>query len=284
MVLSFTDVLRKAGIDPAKTKLIRHALTDKGFKECYDCGKVYEYTCHQKPEFSKGYDYWAVFISDKGTKAKFYGIYHVEGSVKDTKANMPKGLPEREAAHYNGDYEIYDLKEVDCLKEYVDRLTIEWGKSTRMWHQKGTTEKEIISIQADKKKVFSGFEDLIISYDELKEIVEDEITYGEWHSALASVYAIYLIVDTESGKQYVGSAYDNENGLLGRWECYVQTHHGNNKLMKELICYYPERFHKFQFSVLQILPKTLSQEEVVKIETRYKRKLMSYEPNGMNAN
>ena len=65
MVLSFTDVLHKAGIDPAKTKLIRHALTDRGFKECYDCGKVYEYTCHQKPGVSKGYDYWAVFISGR---------------------------------------------------------------------------------------------------------------------------------------------------------------------------------------------------------------------------
>ena len=27
-----------------------------------------------------------------------------------------------------------------------------------MWHQKGTTEKPVVAIQADEKKVFSGFE------------------------------------------------------------------------------------------------------------------------------
>ena len=39
-ILCFSDILQKAGLDPAKVKLIRHALTDKGFKECYDKGMV----------------------------------------------------------------------------------------------------------------------------------------------------------------------------------------------------------------------------------------------------
>ena len=43
-ILNFSDVLRKVGLDPSKVKLIRHALTDKGFKACYDADKVYEYT------------------------------------------------------------------------------------------------------------------------------------------------------------------------------------------------------------------------------------------------
>ena len=59
--LYFSDVLRKADIDPAKVKLIRHSLTDKNFRACYDAGKVYEYTCHQKMGFSKGYEYWVAF-------------------------------------------------------------------------------------------------------------------------------------------------------------------------------------------------------------------------------
>ena len=109
------------------------------------------------------------------------------------------------------------------------------------------------------------------------------MTYEEWHIALSSIYAIYLIVDTETGKQYVGSAYNNDSGLLGRWSCYVETKHGNNKHMKEIICNHPERYHKFQFSILQILPKTLSQDDVLAIENRYKRKLLSIS-FGMNAN
>ena len=53
--------------------------------------------------------------------------------------------------------------------------------------------------------------------------------------------------------------------------------------MKDLICDYPERYHSFQFSILQILPKTVTAEEVVTIETRYKKKLLSIE-FGMNDN
>lgn len=53
--------------------------------------------------------------------------------------------------------------------------------------------------------------------------------------ALSGVKAVYLILDTKNGQQYVGSAY-GDGGLLERWKCYADTFHGNNKLMKELIC------------------------------------------------
>ena len=34
-LLSFSDILVKAGLDPKRVKLIRHALSDKDFKACY---------------------------------------------------------------------------------------------------------------------------------------------------------------------------------------------------------------------------------------------------------
>lgn len=278
--LYFSDVLRKADIDPAKVKLIRHSLTDKNFKACYDAGKVYEYTCHQKMGFSKGYEYWVAFISGSGTLAKFHSIYKVGDCKPDTKDVMPAGLPESEQKNYFGEYAIYDLKQIDVLADFENKLTIEWGNSTRAWHQKGTTEKQIISISPDEKKVFTGFENLVKTYDELKEIVENPEVYESWHTALKSVYAVYLIVDTETGKQYVGSAY-GKDGLFGRWSVYVDTHHGGNKGMKEVICDYPDRYHAFQFSILQILPKTVTDEEVIHIESLWKSKLLSIK-FGMN--
>ena len=63
-ILNFSDVLKKVGLDPKEVKLIRHALSDKRFRECYKAGMVYEYTQHQKTGFSKGYSYWITFISD----------------------------------------------------------------------------------------------------------------------------------------------------------------------------------------------------------------------------
>lgn len=279
-ILYFSDVLKKVGLDPAKVKLIRHALTDKGFKSCYDKNMVLEYTRQQKSGFSKGYDYWCVFIGGKGTLAKLFACYKVGSSVPDTPDILPPDFPHPE--WFQGENAYFDLESIDLLKDYEGRLMIDWGKSTRMWHQRGTTEKPIVAIQADEKKVFSGFENLILTYDELKEIVENPTMYEAWHTALSSVNAIYLIVDRETGQQYVGSAYGRD-GLLGRWSCYVASLHGNNKLMKELICAYPERYHHFQFSILQILPKTATDDEVIQTESLYKRKLLTI-PFGMNDN
>ncbi|MDE5801850.1 MAG: GIY-YIG nuclease family protein [Lachnospiraceae bacterium] len=279
-ILSFADVLNKVGLEPSKVKLIRHALTDRGFKDCYEKDMVLEYTCQQKVGFSKNYDYWAVFISDTGNYAKLFGLYQVGNAVSDTPDVMPVGFPHPE--WFQGKNAFFDLQHVNTLQEYEGRLIIDWGKSARMWHQKGTTEKPIVAIRTDNKKVFSGFENLILKYDELKEIVENPTIYDSWHTALSSVNAIYLIVDTETGKQYVGSAY-GKDGLFGRWACYVNTLHGNNKEMQELICNYPDRYHYFQFSILQILPKTVTADDIIRMETLYKKKLMSIS-FGMNHN
>ena len=270
--LCFSDVLCKAGLDPTKVKLIRHALSDKGFRICYEKNMILEYTQQQKVGFSRGYDYWCIFLSDTGTLAKLFACYRVGGSVPDTKAVMPAGFPFPE--WFQGKNALFDLTPVDDLAEYEGRLVIDWGGGTRAWHQKGTTEKPIISIQADRKKVFSGFENLILSYDELKEIIDNPTIYDAWHTALSSVNAVYLIVDKETGKQYVGSAY-GQGGLLGRWSCYVHSLHGNNKMIKDLICAYPNRYQHFQFSILQILPKTATDEEVIQAESLYKKKLLS---------
>ncbi|MBD5512490.1 MAG: GIY-YIG nuclease family protein [Lachnospiraceae bacterium] len=279
-ILSFADVLNKVGLEPSKVKLIRHALTDRGFKDCYEKDMVLGYTRQQKVGFSKNYDYWAVFISDAGNYAKLFGLYQVGNAVSDTPDVMPVGFPHPE--WFQGKNAFFDLQHVNTLQEYEGRLIIDWGKSARMWHQKGTTEKPIVAIRTDNKKVFSGFENLILKYDELKEIVENPTIYDSWHTALSSVNAIYLIVDTETGKQYVGSAY-GKDGLFGRWACYVNTLHGNNKEMQELICNYPDRYHYFQFSILQILPKTVTADDIIHMETLYKKKLMSIS-FGMNHN
>ena len=147
--------------------------------------------------------------------------------------------------------------------------------------QKGTNEKPIVAIR--DKKIFSGYENAILTYEELREIVQDPTAYESWHTALSTVNAVYLIVDQENGRKYVGSAY-GKGGLLGRWTHYVKSLHGDNKLMKELLCDYPDRYTHFQFSILQLLPKAVTPDEVIQTETLWKKKLLTYEPLGMNAN
>ncbi len=279
-ILYFSDILEKVGLDPSNVKLIRHSKSDDKFRACADAGIIFEYTMHQKKDFSKGFEYWCVFI-EEGLKARLYKTYKVLGFNPDTPDRVPYGLSEIEADQYQGKSAVFQLEELDILKEYESRLVIEW-KSTVVFAQKGTIKKPVIAIENASKIPFVGFENFIKSYDELSEIIEDDWTYSEWHAAFKSVYAVYLIVDTENGKQYVGSASGND-GLFGRWSCYVATQHGGNKLMKEAICSHPERYHAFQFSILQVLPKTFTKDQVNAVENRWKKKLLSKQ-FGMNDN
>lgn len=279
-MLTFSDVLKKAGIDPTKTKLLRHAMIDKHFRACFDANMVREYTAHQRQDFSRGYDYWAVFISDKGNYARLYALYRVGEPVPDTIDKIPSGYPMPET--FSGEGACYALTPVDALKEYEGRMIIDWGKSARMWHQRGTTEKTIVAIQAMNKQPFPGYEKVVLSFEQLQQIVENNTDYELWQTALSSINAVYLIVDRKSGKQYVGSAYGQE-GLLGRWRSYVESFHGNNKRIRDLISAEPKQYQYFQFSILQLLEKTVTNDEVIRVESLWKRKLLTI-PFGMNDN
>ncbi len=283
-ILNFSDVLRNVGLEPKKVKLIRHALSDPGFRACYDIGMTLEYTKHQGLGFSKGYDYWVIFISDSGTYARLHSCCRVNGSEPDTPDVCPVGLPECEAEGYRGKDAFFHLEYVDLLKEYEGKLVIDWGKSTRMWHQKGTTEKPIVAIQPKNEKSFMGFENLILSFDELKEVIENDTDYKLWHAAMSAVNAIYLIVDTKTGARYVGSTYGYD-GLLGRWSVYAATGgHGNNKGLIAHLKSKRNSCHNLQFSVLQVLSKSLTDKQIIDAETLWKKKLLTYEPFGLNQN
>ncbi|KAB3525728.1 GIY-YIG nuclease family protein [Alkaliphilus serpentinus] len=278
--LYLSDILKRNGLDIKRVKLIRHSLNHDLFAKCYLDGFTEEYQKIQKPNFFKNCDYILTFISEPGTSAKFHGCYEVGVSTPAEKHLMKKGFPSPEM--FDGKYHYFDLKESSTLSDLKNRLIIDWGKSTMSWHQWATNDKEVLVIQENPKLSFCGFENVFLSYYDLKEIVEDRVLYENWHTALESIYAIYIIVDVSNGKQYVGSAY-GEGGLLKRWKCYINTKHGGNVRMIKLINEDPERYKFFQFSILQILPKTVREDDVIKIENLYKKKLQSRE-FGMNEN
>lgn len=283
-ILNFSDVLKNVGLDPKRVKLIRHSIADKEFNKCYKKNMVLDYTRVQSSKFSNGYDYWCVFISDKSTTAKFFACYRVNGCVPDTQDVKPDDFPLED--WFQGQRMFYELEHVDLLKEYEGRLLIEWGKGALAWAQKGTNEKPIVAIDSATRKPFPGFESeqFILSYNQLKEIIENKVDYDLWQVAMSSVNAVYLIVDTKTGDRYVGSTYGYD-GLLGRWSVYISTGgHGNNKGMIEHFNFEKHSCHDLQFSVLQVLSKALSKDQIIEAETLWKKKLLTYEPLGMNRN
>ncbi len=80
----------------------------------------------------------------------------------------------------------------------------------------------------------------------------------------------------------MGSAYGAE-GIFGRWAQYTRSKHGGNKRLVELLEAHPERWRRFQFSILRTLPKTMTAAEVIEVESLKKRKLGS-RAFGLNRN
>ena len=274
--IMLSDVISSAGLNPDKVVLMRHSRSSDEFKPFYKRGMIKEYTQVQgKPISSKPCTHILVFISDSGTSAIFHGCYEIMDVAKAIPERMPENFPVPD--WFTHDYNFYDIKLSSLMQDLQGRLIIDWGLSTRQWKQrvhKDGRDKPILAIQDSKIHTFMGFENLILSFSELSEIVRDPIVYESWHVALKSIYAIYLITDGETGKQYVGSA-SGDVGLLNRWKCYTETKHGNNKRLIELLQNDPDRYLKFQFSILQILPKTITSEDVIQYENLYKEKLMT---------
>ena len=120
-----------------------------------------------------------------------------------------------------------------------------------------------------------------IDYKTLKHIVSDNII--SWKSALSNVKGIYLIVDTLTGKQYVGSAYGDEC-IWQRWSNYAKDGHGGNVELKELLKANGEEYKcNFKYSILEVCNMNLGNEYIISRETHWKEVLMTRK-FGLNKN
>ncbi len=282
MNLMLSDIIKKSGIDVSDILLVRHSKNEKNCLLHYNEGLMKEYTSVQKPSFPRQFGYIMSFVSCGGTSAVLDAVYQVNGFSQNNDVLNPEYVEKYPQNVVQGEQIFIDLEGIDIFANYTQKLVINWGKAAIAWYQKATNDKPILSLYPQKTKEFVGFENLILSFSELKDILQDEILYADWHTALKNVNAIYLITNTKNGKQYVGSAYGS-NGLLGRWKCYAQTIHGGNKGIIEELKAKAEEYQNFQFSILQILSKNLLNDEIVHVETTYKNKLLTKE-FGMNRN
>jgi len=104
----------------------------------------------------------------------------------------------------------------------------------------------------------------------------------EWKHHLCAVSGIYMILDTRTGQQYIGSANGN-HGIWQRWCDYAANFTGGNRELKALLETDPHYYRHFRFSVLQTLPSNITQQEIIAIENLYKEKLGS-RVHGLNRN
>lgn len=128
---------------------------------------------------------------------------------------------------------------------------------------------------------FLGFDQVDIDYKTLKYIVSDKIQ--SWKSALSNVKGVYLIMDTITGKQYVGSAYGNDC-IWQRWADYAKDGYGDNVELKELLRINGEDYkYNFKYSILEICNMNLGSEYIISRETYWKEVLLTRQ-FGLNKN
>jgi len=242
-----------------------------------------EYQSYQKKDIYNDCKYILSYMAFGKTNAIFYGLYEIKASKEITNKPVSQELHEMGHEKLVTGFE-YEIEKLNNFSELENRMVIDWGKSTISWHQWYDRHDKTIKEIRPKGYVreFPGYLDLLVSYDELSKIINNQEANHTWYNKLSSVYAIYLILDTKTGKQYIGSA-SGRDGLWGRWKNYVDTIHGGNKSLIELIEKEGIEYkYKLQYSVLHVLSASKG-SEVEYYESLYKKKLGS-RAFGLNEN
>ncbi|MDC7280765.1 GIY-YIG nuclease family protein [Butyrivibrio fibrisolvens] len=129
---------------------------------------------------------------------------------------------------------------------------------------------------------FRDYDSVDFTFDQLQEVISNQ--YSDYYEHFICVKAVYMIIDGNTGKQYIGSAYENNESLWARWRTYSETYHGGNKKLRELYKKHGEEYFKqFKYIILHIFPMKVSDKEIIEAESRYKERFMTRQ-FGLNAN
>ena len=280
-MLDLLDLLRIKGFKPAKkTKLVRHQSSQYDLHKLlvHDHLEVYQ-RVQGKPVFSNC-EQIVSFLGMEHTKGLFVGVYDVKGCTSAQGFSWPKDYLYPEMPLEN--HLLYSLVENENFAELKERVVINWGGGTRSWTQ-WLRSKEIVEIlPKGYVQKFPGYFDFVLDYVELQKIMQNPNANREWHRHLEAVSGIYLITDSKTGKQYVGSAF-GKGGFLGRWKQYALTGHGGNTQLKQLLGKDTLYAKNFNFTILRTLQKSLTNREVIQYEILYKEKLGT-RAFGLNSN
>lgn len=266
-MITIQELLCNRGIEKsARIKLVRHKDKNTDVYELYRTNRqgFLDYQKIQTRDIFGSVDYIVSFIGQENLLARFIAVYKITSKKKLG----------------TGDFE-YEMHEVSGFDDLKERVIIRW-KNGISWHQWFKKEMEVVQIHPGLHyRQFTDYFDFILNFSELKEIVKNQ--YPDWKRMLSATKGVYLINDTESGKLYVGSAY-GEEGIWGRWSYYVKTNgHGDNKALKNIIKDDVNYAENFQFSILMLLPSTVTSDEAIRKESLFKKKLGT-NSFGLNSN
>ncbi|OLT21675.1 hypothetical protein BJF81_15100 [Ornithinimicrobium sp. CNJ-824] len=265
-MLTFNDILALEGIDASQVRLVRHQDGRLGAGRLYgawrndrDAFEAYQSVQH-KNKFPTG-DLLASFVVTEARKTVFVGMYRVADV-----GLCPPGTIDALLKHDVSGQFKYELQPIEALASYQDMVVIDWGAGTRSWVQRAANQpKPVVEIAHQYEPHFPGFRSFTHLVDDVPSLPNG------WQQVLRSVKGVYLLVDVDSGQQYVGSAKGAES-LLGRWMNYAGGGDGGDVALKAAA---RGGRRTYQVSVLEVIDENTPDDTIEQIESFWKNKLLS---------
>ncbi len=218
------------------------------------------------------------FVGDGPYRALYKGAWRLRGklTLQEYLATRVEAKAVQDLDAVNAPFEGYSWYDTEfdpsVLGAMVDRLVIDFGRGMG-FHKWLNTSMQVIEVFPEGYAgSFEGYQDFFLTYAELRRLIANPAPNRSWRQHLSSVHGIYLILDTLTGLQYVGSAY-GADGIWGRWSEYARDPSGGNVMLSELIkANGPGYADNFQFSILRVLERSATKAMVVQAETREKIK------------
>ncbi|MDE3104418.1 MAG: GIY-YIG nuclease family protein, partial [Acidobacteriota bacterium] len=263
---------------PETVILLRHQNNGKGDVRtpyelwCDSPEKLVRYQSWQaikgRQKFSRA-RYWAAFVATPDGRTMFVGMYVAKYKSKLEKDSLHQHKNEVQLA---GSCDVYDLEEDEQFKHLAGKLFVEWGEGARAWVQHAEKRNKFISELhwEFKEEDFPGY----LHFQ--KHLSDIERLPTTWVKYLEAAKGVYLLTCPRTRELYVGAAYGG-CGFLQRWKEYVRTGHCGNVRLKS------RKYSDYQVTILEVAGSAAGMEEIVAMESRWKRKLQSREM-GLNAN
>ncbi len=296
----FNDLLAKEKIDPRGVLALRHTPRP----EERQLRKVLPWLAAEYPKIFNAYQqtqsptverdmlkakYVASFIGlekpkgSSGYPAVFVGLYKVgdrrpltfQQFWEKQEYQELKNLGMRGFVEDRPTLLWFDLALTDFYKKWQGKLVIEWPRPPiRWWRFVNNSQFRISAILQDSvlHEAMPDWKECIWSWAELSKLP------SKWRETLRHWRAIYYIFDKSDGKGYVGSAYGKERNLLGRWEHYAATGHGNNTHLRKRLA------ENLIFSILERVSPDMEKNDVIERESTWKKRLHTMWPSGLNDN
>ena len=175
-------------------------------------------------------------------------------------------------------YEVADVRE---FTKYEGRLVCKFhryqglrGRAFKLETFINDFEVHNVLPERYSGEAFCGYDKINHRFDMLKAIIDSQ--RADWKASLSAVKGVYHIIDSRTGKVYVGSAY-SDSGIWSRLHCYVNTGHGWNDDLVRVIKKkgLPYALKNFQFSILEVFTFNTPDKIIRDREAHWKNVMLS---------